>query len=56
MLDQFLHFCVRAQMAAMLHLPTLLHVAAGTSAPKRLVGGLEACQKLQPKDSVLAQL
>ena len=33
----------------LLHLRMLLHVAAGTSAPKWLVGRVEVCQKLQQK-------
>ena len=46
-----LHMCTNGSTDSvfLLHLRMLLHVAAGTSAPKRLVGRLEACQKLQQK-------
>ena len=42
--------------AFLLHLPTLLHIAAKTPAPKRVVGRLEMRQKLQQKDAVLVPL
>ena len=57
-LDLFLHFAYVRKWENwyifLLYLPTLLHVAAGIPAPKRVVGRLEAHQKLGQKDTVLA--